>query len=133
MSSYLIWLLLAAAFGLLLCLATYHAIASRRRSGSQLANGLIVATLVVVFTGCAYGARLEQVGDINCQQADGVYVLGEFGWSISPPGPTCTFTLEEHGFDETRGPTPVMSVWLALVATGAVVTAIVTLRGRARH
>ena len=128
MSNYLAWLLLTGVAGVLLALAVYLAYAGRIRSSSRLGHRLIIATLAVLFVGCAYGARLEQVGDINCQAADGDYIYGEFGWSTIPPGPTCTFTRAKHAFDEVRGPSPVMSIWLALVAAGAATTASVVLR-----
>lgn len=132
MSNYLAWLLLTGVVGAFLALAVYLAYAGRLRSAPYLGNMLLViATLFVLLVGCAYGASLEQVGDINCQAAEGEYTYGEFGWSTVPPGPTCTFTRAEQGFDEVRGPTPVMSVWLALVVAGAATTAVMVLRARA--
>ena len=130
MSNYLAWLLLTCVAGALLALAAYRLYAGRLRSTSHLGLRLLIGTLVVLFVSSAYGARLEQVGDINCQATDGDYTYGEFGWSTVPPGPTCTFTEADHGFDEVRGPTPVMSVWLALVAAGAATTAAIALRER---
>ncbi len=130
MSNYVAWLLLTGVVGLLLALAVSGAYTGQRRSTSHLGIRLLIATLVVLLVGCAYGARVEQMGDIYCQAAEGDYTYGELGWSTVPPGPTCTFTEAEHGFDEVRGPSPVMSVWLAVVATGAATTAVVALRER---
>lgn len=132
MSKYVAWLLLTASVGALLAVAVHRIHTGRLRSTSRLANTLIIGTLAVSFAGCAYGARLEQVGDINCQAADGDYTYGSFGWSTVPPGPTCTFTRAAHGFDEVRGPSPVMSVWLALVAAGAATSAVLVIREHTR-
>lgn len=55
MSNYLLWLLLTAAVGVLLGCAIYRTSATRPRSSSQLANGLIVATLVVSEVRCDNG------------------------------------------------------------------------------
>jgi hypothetical protein len=126
MSNYLAWLPLTGVAEALLALAVHRSHASRLRSSSRL--GLTIATLVVLLVGCAHGARLGQVGNINCQAANGDYVYGEFGWSTIPPGPTCTFTTADHGFDEVRGPSPVMSVWLALLAAGTATSVAVMLR-----
>jgi hypothetical protein len=130
MSAYLAWLLLTCVVGALLALAVHRAYAGRLHPSSPLGIGVLIATLVVLFAGCAYGARLEQTGAINCQVAEGDYIYGEFGWSTVPPGPTCTFNEAEHGVDEVRGPSPAMSVWLALVAVGAATTAVIALRER---
>lgn len=46
---------------------------------------------------------------------------GTLGWSVLPPGPTCTWTVEANGFDKVQGPSPVMSVWLiTLIVLGIV-------------
>ena len=130
MSNDTAWLLLTASIGALLAVAVHLAHTARIRSRPHLANRLIIGTLAVLLAGCAYGARAEQVGDINCKAADGEYTYGSFGWSTVPPGPTCTFTRAAHGFDEVRGPSPVMSVWLTLVAAGAAGSAVLVLRER---
>ena len=128
MSNYLSWLLLTGVAGALLAYAVHRA--SCRPAWFVIAPGQRTDHRNIGRSagGLPYGARLEQVGDINCQAADGDYVYGEFGWSTNPPGPTCTFTAADHGFDEVRGPSPVMSVWLALLAAGAVTSVAVVLR-----
>lgn len=126
MSNYLAWLLATSLVGAVLAVAMWRSYIRRAGSRHPRANRLVIATLAVLFVGCAYATNLEQAGDSNCQVTQGDYTYGEFGWSTIPPGPTCTFTQAEHGVDEVRGPSPVTSVWLALVAAGAV--AIVTVR-----
>lgn len=127
MSNYLVWLLLTTIVGSMLALAVHRTVGTRRPAG-HVSSRFLIATLVVLFAGCAYGARLEQTGDINCQADEGIYIYGEFSWSLAPPGPTCTFTVEEHGFDEVRGPSEVMSVWLVVVGAGAATTVVMARR-----
>jgi hypothetical protein len=62
------------------------------------------------------------------ETADGEYNYGEFGWLTVPPGPTCTFTQEEHGFDQVRGPNLGMSIWLALVGAGTATAGVIAIR-----
>ncbi len=84
-----------------------------------------LTTLVILgwsgtlLVGLAYAGVLQLLGDANCEPTPGSSTYGEFGWSLMPPGPTCTFTAEVHGFDEVRGPTPVMTIWLVAVVIGA--------------
>lgn len=53
-----------------------------------------------------------------CERGDSVY--GQLRWSLLPPGPTCTWTVEADGFDAHQGPTAVMSIWLATLVAGGV-------------
>lgn len=132
-SNYLAWLLVTAAVGALLVFVLYRTFARQATSESRMGSFVLIATLVLLFVGCAYGARLGQTADINCETADGEYDDGEFGWSTIPPGPTCTFTQAEHGFDEVRGPNLGMSIWLALVGAGTAAAAVIAIRdSRAR-
>ncbi len=54
-----------------------------------------------------------------CERGDSTY--GELSWSLLPPGPTCTWTNEADDVDAHRGPTAVMSIWLAALLAGGLV------------
>ncbi|CAN5624775.1 hypothetical protein BH10ACT3_BH10ACT3_03200 [soil metagenome] len=71
--------------------------------------------------GLAYAALLQLLGESGCEPTEGSSQYGRFAWSAWPPGPTCTFPKNVHGFDEVRGPKPVMSVWFAARGLGGVV------------
>lgn len=94
-----------------------------RRDAWRLAMG-VVAVLCwsgTLALGLAYAGFLQLGGDTSCEASPGESNYGTFGWSVVPPGPTCTFTEELNGFDEVRGPTPVMSIWLLVLLVGALV------------
>ena len=78
---------------------------------------LLLATLGVWTVGLACWLLLFwlQSEGLACEYR-GSSIYGEPGWSVLPPGPTCTWTEEVHGFDRASGPGPWMSIWL-LVAT----------------
>ena len=78
--------------------------------------------LAVLVVGVAYGVLVNDMGELYCEPVEGSSDYGDFAWSVLPPGPTCTFNASVHGFDGVRGPTPVMSVWLATLAVGALVS-----------
>lgn len=80
--------------------------------------------LAVAGIGVAYAVMLQLLGDAGCEPTPGSSTYGTFEWSILPPGPTCTFTMVPHGFDAVRGPTPVMSIWLLVLAVWAVAIVI---------
>jgi hypothetical protein len=81
----------------------------------------MAAWLLILLVGVAYAALVVLAfGDAYCEPFPGGSDYGELRWSVWPPGPTCTFTAEVHGFDEVRGPYPVMSIWLAVLAVGGV-------------
>lgn len=82
---------------------------------------MVVSWMVVLVAGVAYGLMINDMGELACEPTPGSSDYGEFAWSLNPPGPTCTFTEALHGFDEVRGPTPVMSVWILVVVVGGVV------------
>lgn len=73
----------------------------------------------IAFLGTGYGVFLQAMGDAGCPTHLGSSEYGDFSWSLVPPGPRCTFDEAEHGFSETRGPGPVMSVWLIGLAATA--------------
>lgn len=77
------------------------------------------AWTVLLLAGLAHGALIEMMGDSRCEATVGDSNYGAHGWSTLPPGPTCTFTTEVNGFARVDGPTPVMTVWLAVLALGA--------------
>lgn len=85
----------------------------------------------VLLVGVLYATEVAD-SDSNCPVSPEVSTYGTAGWSVLPPGPTCTFTAEAHGIDEVRGPTPVMSVWLGLLGLGAVVFVATSPRVRMR-
>jgi hypothetical protein len=75
--------------------------------------GAVLGFLVLAGIGIGWGIAIEVLDDGYCEQGDSNY--GELSWSVVPPGPVCTWTAEANGLDEVRGPTPVMSIWLAAV------------------
>ena len=86
-----------------------------------------VAVLVV---GVAYGVLVNDMDELYCEPTPGSSDYGDFAWSVLPPGPTCTFTGALHGFDGVRGPTPVMSVWMANLAIGGMLSVAMLRRSR---
>lgn len=75
---------------------------------------------VFLLVGLSYAALVQWMGDLDCEASVGDSNYGSRGWSALPPGPTCTFTRELNGFARVDGPTPVMTVWLVVLALGAV-------------
>jgi len=86
------------------------------------------AWFAVLLMGLGYAVLLQLLGDAACSLDPSGSNYGELGWSVVPPGPTCTFTHELHGIDEVRGPTPVMSVWILVLVAGAVALVLAGLR-----
>jgi hypothetical protein len=93
---------------------------------------LSIGWLAVLLLGVAYGAMVQMLGSAYCEPVPGSSTYGELDWSIAPPGPTCTFTADIHGFDAVRGPYPVMSVWLAVLAIGGVLCVALLRRAHTR-
>lgn len=91
-----------------------------------------LAWFIIAAIGTAYGWLVWDMGEMYCPVEQGASTYGELSWSILPPGPVCTFTAEVHGFDEVRGPYPVMSIWLVVLVVGAVAFVIARRRARAR-
>jgi len=89
------------------------------------------AWTVVLLAGLGYGALVQHLGDAYCEPFEGSSQYGELRWSAFPPGPTCTFTADVHGFDAVRGPYPVMSTWLLVLAVGGAVCIVLVRRSRA--
>jgi hypothetical protein len=105
--------------------------ALRNRRPMRLLAYLAVALwFLVLFVGVAYGASIVALGNGYCEPFEGGSTYGELRWSVWPPGPTCTFTAEVHGFDEVRGPYPVMSIWLAALVAGGVLCVSLLRRSR---
>jgi len=93
----------------------------QRQAVRVVAFAAMAAWLLILFVGVAWAALvIFAYGDAYCEPFPGGSDYGELRWSVWPPGPTCTFTAEVHGFDEVRGPYPVMSIWLAVLAVGGV-------------
>lgn len=93
-----------------------------------LAGLAVVGWFCVLLIGLA-GAMLILVLDWGyCERGDSVY--GELRWSLLPPGPTCTWTLEADGFDARQGPTAVMSIWLATLVAGGLIAWLLVRRAR---
>jgi hypothetical protein len=84
-----------------------------------LARVAAVIWVIALVVGLGYAILVNDMAELYCEPIAGSSDYGAFAWSIVPPGPTCTFTDAVHGFDEVRGPTPVMSVWLLALAAGA--------------
>ncbi len=96
-------------------------IRGRQRNRLRIAAYLLsVGWVALLLLGVAYGVMVQMLGSAYCEPVSGSSTYGELNWSIVPPGPTCTFTAAIHGFDAVRGPYPVMSVWLAVLAVGGV-------------
>lgn len=95
---------------------------SRNKSFTVAVGVAAVAWFMLLVGGLAYAAYLQDLGSAFCVPFEGSSQYGEFRWSILPPGPTCSFTMSVHGFDETRGPTPVMSIWIVVLALGLLTT-----------
>ena len=85
---------------------------------------------IVLLAGLGYGVLVQLYGDAYCEPFEGSSQYGDLGWSALPPGPTCSFTVDVHGFDEVRGPYPVMSAWLLALAVGGLVCIILLRRSR---
>lgn len=98
-----------------------------RRDAWRVTVGIVVALcwFGTLALGLAYAAYLVLMGDAVCEPFPGGSTYGTLGWSVLPPGPTCTFTEQLHGFDEVRGPTPVMSIWLLVLLVAGVAIALV--------
>lgn len=84
----------------------------------------------ILLVGVAYGVLVEALGPTYCELTPGSSAYGELGWSVLPPGPTCTFTEAVHGIDAVRGPYPVMSIWLAFLAIGGMLCIALFRRSR---
>lgn len=91
-----------------------------------------LAWFIIAAIGIAYGLNVWDMGSMYCPVEQGASTYGELSWSILPPGPVCTFTVDVHGFDEVRGPYPVMSIWLLVLVIGTVAFAVARRRARER-
>lgn len=75
------------------------------------------AFVLVALVGTAWGALVIAQDDFYCPHPTRDSDYGELSWSVLPPGPQCTWSTESgNHVDDARGPTPVMSVWLATLA-----------------
>lgn len=72
----------------------------------------------------AYVVAWTYFGDLSCEAFPDTSSYGEVVWSVVPPGPICTFTEANNGFDEVRGPSPVMSILIFLLIAGGVLVAM---------
>jgi hypothetical protein len=105
----------------------------RHRNRLRIAAYLLsVGWVALLLLGVAYGAMVQMLGSAYCEPVPGSSTYGELNWSMAPPGPTCTFTADIHGFDAVRGPYPVMSVWLAVLAVGGVLCVTLLRRSHSR-
>ena len=91
----------------------------------------VAAWVLVLLLSVGYVALVHLLGEEYCEVFEGSSIFennavyGELRWSALPPGPTCTFTKDVHGFDEVRGPYSFLSIWLgALVVGGALCIAV---------
>lgn len=96
----------------------------------MLGAALAVAWLLTLAAGMGYALLVQLRGSTYCEPSEGSSQYGDLSWSVLPPGPTCRFSQEVHGFDATRGPTPVMSIWIAALLLGACVILVLALIAR---
>ncbi len=83
-----------------------------------------LSCLGILLIGLAWGALITFLDWGYCGRGDSNY--GKLGWSLLPPGPTCTWTVESNGVDASWGPTPVMTIWLiTLILLGVVARLLV--------
>jgi hypothetical protein len=98
---------------------------SQSRPGWGLRRWLIAVAVagwtVLLLLGLAVVAERQWIGDLGCEASTGDSNYGTHGWSVLPPGPTCTYTRDLNGYDQVDGPTPAMSIWLAGLAIGGVI------------
>ncbi len=95
---------------------------------------LISVWVLFLVIGVGYAAMVILLGSAYCEPFEGSSQYGELRWSLWPPGPTCSFTKSVHGFSETRGPTPVMTMWLVGLAVGlCLVIVLIAWRHRTRR
>ena len=95
-----------------------------------IAIGLWSLTLLV---GLGYAVLVNSLGSMYCEPFEGSSQYGELRWSVWPPGPTCSFTQSVHGFSETRGPTPVMTIWIAAIGIGLCLIVALIVRRQSRR
>lgn len=101
-----------------MALATEVSDRSRRRR--QVAWTLLfLFTVALALVGIAYAVLLNDV--LACPTPGRDSEWGRLSWWVLPPGPRCTFTEELNGVDRVDGPGPGMSIWLAALATFALV------------
>lgn len=93
---------------------------------------VVLAWLGLAAIGVTYAAFRQVSGWASCEHERGDSNYGEFSWSAIPPGPVCTWTLAGNGFDDSKGPTPVMSLWL-LSLVGLGVAAVWAIRTASRY
>lgn len=84
--------------------------------------GFILGWCLWFLAGSAFALFIDMLGDVLCSEPPDDSNFGRFGWSVIPPGPTCTFTKATNGYDAVRGPSPLMSIWIIGVVVGAVIT-----------
>jgi hypothetical protein len=77
-----------------------------------LAFFVVVPWFLLFTVGVGWAVFIESFELSYCEHDRHDSASGELSWSVLPPGPVCTWTVEENGFADTRGPTPVMSLWL---------------------
>lgn len=133
-----IWLFIVFAGPIVIVIAQRRARARRRRGleGADWSSSVVViglAWFIIAAIGTGYGLLVWDMGEMYCPIEQGLSTYGELSWSILPPGPVCTFTPDVHGFDEVRGPYPVMSIWLLVLVIGAVAFVVARRRGRAQR
>lgn len=90
-----------------------------------------LATAVIALAGLAYAALISVLDNTTCTGAGGDSNYGAFSWSVMPPGPVCTYSVEQNGRAFVEGPGPEMSVWLLTLLAAAMVL-VVTRRHRRR-
>jgi hypothetical protein len=93
-----------------------------------LAGVAVLGWFCVLLIGIGWAMLILVLDWGYCNRGDSVY--GQLRWSLVPPGPTCTWTVEADGFDAYQGPTAVMSIWLATLVAGGLMAWI--LLGKAR-
>lgn len=104
----------------MLSIGHYALMRGRRRFvWGLLAVVSIVSWVGVALVGLAGLTLIGLEGDLGCDLSGADSNYGTLSWSALPPGPVCTYTVDENGVGKVDGPSPVTSIWLlTLVGLG---------------
>jgi hypothetical protein len=93
----------------------------RRHLRIAIAFVAALAWLGLLAIGVLVMVAIEVAPELWCDHPLHDSDYGEMSWSILPPGPMCTWSVENGNLvNDTRGPGPAFSLWLlSLVGSGA--------------
>lgn len=94
--------------------------AGHSRSRSNLLSGLVALWIGAVVIGVGGFSFTVFLGDLGCEARVGDSNYGVQTWSWVPLGHGCKWTRADNGFDGTKGPGPLPSVYVGAIAIGAV-------------